>query len=39
MNLNSIQTLEVPKILNRPLENPGLKPRIKPWSHEKFGLK
>jgi hypothetical protein len=26
MDLSSIQTLEVPKILNRPLENPGLKP-------------
>jgi hypothetical protein len=26
MDLSSIQTLEVPKTLNRPLENPGLKP-------------
>jgi hypothetical protein len=26
MNLSDIQTLEVPKTLNRPLENPGLKP-------------
>jgi hypothetical protein len=26
MNLSGIQTLEVPETLNRPLENPGLKP-------------
>jgi hypothetical protein len=26
MDLSGIQTLEVPKTLNRPLENPGLKP-------------
>jgi hypothetical protein len=26
MNISDIQTLEVPKTLNRPLENPGLKP-------------
>jgi hypothetical protein len=26
MSISDIQTLEVPKILNRPLENPGLKP-------------
>jgi hypothetical protein len=26
MDLSSIQTLEVPKTLNRPLENPGMKP-------------
>jgi hypothetical protein len=26
MNLRDTQTLEVPETLNRPLENPGLKP-------------
>jgi hypothetical protein len=26
MDLSGIQTLEVPKTLNKPLENPGLKP-------------
>jgi hypothetical protein len=26
MDLSGTQTLEVPKTLNRPLENPGLKP-------------
>jgi hypothetical protein len=26
MDLSSIQTLEAPKTLNRPLENPGMKP-------------
>jgi hypothetical protein len=26
MDLSGIQTLEVPKTLNRPQENPGLKP-------------
>jgi hypothetical protein len=27
MGLSGIQTLEIPKTLNRPLENPGLKPQ------------
>jgi hypothetical protein len=27
MDLSGIQTLEVPKNLNKPLENPGLKPQ------------
>ena len=27
MDLGGIQTLEVPETLNRPLENPGLKPK------------
>jgi hypothetical protein len=26
MDLSSIQTLKVPKTLNRPRENPGMKP-------------